>query len=320
LVLFGHRLLFIYFCKELFQAMVKNSVHIKNIGELLSLPYLANDIRTRINSLVLDCNLVERQLSAPVFLNAATIILVLSGTAQLNINYRSYFIQANTAVLLSASHLFHFRDCSPDFSGLCLLVSKEFMDEMDSTDMIYRRIRYGVKLYNTPMVGLNEEDSILIRDRMLAVGKVIGQPGHLYYKEVILNSLFAFYLDFSNIIDRKEEFKGEGNLNRYESVIKAFIELLVRHYRKEHKVEFYATKLNLSAHYLTLIVKRITGQSVCDFIFEMLFSEARNLLKHSPLSIQEITAELHFSDQSAFGKFFKRKSGFSPIDYRKKQS
>ena len=60
------------------------------------------------------------------------------------------------------------------------------MDEMDSTDMIYRRIRYGVKLYNTPMVGLNEEDSILIRDRMLAVGKVIGQPGHLYYKEVIL--------------------------------------------------------------------------------------------------------------------------------------
>ena len=264
MVLFGHRLLFIYFCKELFQAMVKNSVHIKNIGELLSLPYLANDIRTRINSLVLDCNLVERQLSAPVFLNAATIILVLSGTAQLN--------------------------------------------------------RYGVKLYNTPMVGLNEEDSILIRDRMLAVGKVIGQPGHLYYKEVILNSLFAFYLDFSNIIDRKEEFKGEGNLNRYESVIKAFIELLVRHYRKEHKVEFYATKLNLSAHYLTLIVKRITGQSVCDFIFEMLFSEARNLLKHSPLSIQEITAELHFSDQSAFGKFFKRKSGFSSIDYRKKQS
>ena len=140
--------------------MVKNSVHIKNIGELLSLPYLANDIRTRINSLVLDCNLVERQLSAPVFLNAATIILVLSGSAQLNINYRSYFIQANTAVLLSASHLFHFRDCSPDFSGLCLLVSKEFMDEMDSTDMIYRRIRYCFKLYNTPMVGLNEEDSI----------------------------------------------------------------------------------------------------------------------------------------------------------------
>ena len=124
---------------------------------------------------------------------------------------------------------------------------------MDSTDMIYRRIRYGVKLYNTPIVGLNEEDTILIRDRMLAVGKVIGQPGHLYYKEVILNSLFAFYLDFNNIIDRKEEFKGEGNLNRYESVIKAFIELLVRHYRKEHRVEFYATKLNLSAHYLTLI-------------------------------------------------------------------
>ncbi|MFR8080737.1 MAG: helix-turn-helix domain-containing protein [Odoribacter splanchnicus] len=232
------------------------------------------------------------------------------------IEYKLPLLFHSTNSRLLSFTFISFQDQS--FQWLCLLVVRT-MDEMDSTDMIYRRIRY-VKLYNTPMVGLNEEDSILIRDRMLAVGKVIGQPGHLYYKEVILNSLFAFYLDFSNIIDRKEEFKGEGNLNRYESVIKAFIELLVRHYRKEHKVEFYATKLNLSAHYLTLIVKRITGQSVCDFIFEMLFSEARNLLKHSPLSIQEITAELHFSDQSAFGKFFKRKSGFSPIDYRKKQS
>lgn len=298
---------------------MKNSVHIKNIEEFLSSPYLANDIRTKINSLTLDCNIVARQLSEPVFLNAAAIILVLSGTGLLNVNYRSHFVQANTAILLSASHLFHFKDCSTDFSGLCLLVAKEFMDEMDSTDMICRRIKYGVKLYNTPIVSLNEENTLLIKERMLAVGKIIDHPEHLYYKEMILNSLFAYYLDFSNIIDRKEEFKGEGNLNRYESIIKSFIELLVIHYRKEHKVEFYAAKLNLSAHYLTLIVKRITGQTVCDFIFEMLFSEARNLLKHSSLSIQEITAELCFSDQSAFCKFFKRKSGLAPLDYRKKQ-
>lgn len=44
------------------------------------------------------------------------------------------------------------------------------MDEMDSTDMIYRRIRYGVKLYNTPMVGLNEEDSILSEIECLLSG------------------------------------------------------------------------------------------------------------------------------------------------------
>ena len=82
-------------------------------------------------------------------------------------------------------------------------------------------------------------------------------------------------------------------------------------------MEFYASELNLSSHYLTLIVKQVTGQSVSDFIYEMLYSEARTLLSHSKLSVQEIAAKLNFSDQSSFGKFFKRKSGLSPKEFRK---
>lgn len=97
----------------------------------------------------------------------------------------------------------------------------------------------------------------------------------------------------------------------------SFIELLAIHYREEHKVDFYAAQLNLSSHHLTQIVKLVTGQSVSDFIFEMLFSEARNLLTHSKLSVQEIATALNFSDQSAFGKFFKRKTGVSPVDFRR---
>lgn len=73
----------------------------------------------------------------------------------------------------------------------------------------------------------------------------------------------------------------------------------------------------MSPHYLTLIVKHVTGQSASDFIFEMLYSEARNLLTHSKLSIQEIASKLNFSDQSSFGKFFKRKAGVSPFDFRR---
>ena len=109
-------------------------------------------------------------------------------------------------------------------------------------------------------------------------------------------------------------------LTCYESIIKSFIELLVANYRKEHKVDFYSSRLNISDHYLIHIVKRITGQTVTDFIYEMLYSDARTLLMHSKLSIQEITSLLHFSDQSSFGKFFKRKAGLSPIDFRKQKN
>ncbi|MCD8029779.1 MAG: AraC family transcriptional regulator [Bacteroides sp.] len=93
--------------------------------------------------------------------------------------------------------------------------------------------------------------------------------------------------------------------------------MLVTHYQSEHKVEFYASRLHVSTHYLTSVVKSVTRQSVSDFIFEMLYSEARILLTHSRLSIQEIAMKLNFSDQSAFGKFFKRRNGSSPLEFRR---
>lgn len=297
---------------------MKQAVHIKNVREVLNYTIDVDDIRARITCVNLDGKGVSTHFSSPVFLNASIAILVLSGTGMLFVNYESYSVRKDNLILLSASHLFNFYNYSDDFNCLCLLVSKEFMDEMDSTDMIYYRIKYGVKLYNAPVVRLSSGSASLLRSRICSVDKAINDTGHFYYKEVILNNLFAFYLDLSNIIEGQAKVPEEKNLSRYESIIKSFIELLVNNYRTEHKVDFYSSKLNISSHYLTSIVQRITGQSVCDFIFEMLYSEARMLLTNSKLSVQEIAAILNFSDQSSFGKFFKRKSGVSPVDYRKK--
>lgn len=299
---------------------MKQSVRFRNINELFQRNTCGESMRNKINCIPIDYQDIGKQFSSAIFLNASVAILVLSGTGKIYINYRFHPVAINSMILLSASHLFNFSECSIDFKCLCLLVSKEFAEEMDSTDMIHKRIKYGVKLFNTPVLQLDNSNVRLLYERISALDKVISTPEHLYYKEMILNALFAFYLDLSNIIDRASVDADEGNPTRYESIIKSFTELLVNHYRKEHKVEFYASQLNISAHYLSLIVKRITGQSVCDFIFEMLYSEARSLLTYSKLSIQEITTRLNFADQSSFGKFFKRKAGVSPNDYRKMQS
>ena len=93
----------------------------------------------------------------------------------------------------------------------------------------------------------------------------------------------------------------------------------MQHYRQEHLVSFYAQQLNITPQYLSLIIKRLTGRTPYQFIFERLFCESRALLEHPDLSIKEIAEQLHFSDQSAFGKFFKHRSGISPVDFRKKR-
>jgi AraC-like DNA-binding protein len=44
--------------------------------------------------------------------------------------------------------------------------------------------------------------------------------------------------------------------------------------------------------------------------------EASRLLRDPDLTLQQIAAELSFSDQSSFGKFFKKHSGITPMKYR----
>lgn len=297
---------------------MNEKIKVKNIADLTSSANNKESIRDVISCITINKDVVKDHFSIPISLDAFVAIIVLSGTASAQINYKTYSITGNNIILLSVSHLFKLSNCSDDFNCQSLLVSKKFMDDMDATEMIYRRIKYGSTLFYRPIVETNTNAIETVLKRISAIESAIINEDHLYYKELILNNLFAFYLDLSNIIERKDDFYTDGNFTRSEALIKSFIELLIKHYRTEHKVEFYSSHLNITPHYLTLIVKRITGQTVSDLIFEMLYSEARNLLTHSQLSIQEITSALNFSDQSAFRKFFNRKSGVSPKDYRRK--
>ncbi|MCH5328407.1 MAG: helix-turn-helix transcriptional regulator [Coprobacter sp.] len=292
---------------------------IKSIDDILERTDNDNRILRMIRCTKINAAGLHRSFSSDMYIDAATAILVFQGNMQLDINRRSYTAESGTITIVSVSHRFRVIGCSDNFDGLCLLVGEEFMTEMDSVDMIYKRIRYGVKLYDKPVVALSSGETVLIGERLRELQRAIGTPGHLYYREVVLNRLFAFYLDLSDIIDRTAAITGSAeHTARYESIVKRFIELLTTHYRTQHTVGFYAGQLHLSAHYLTLIVKEVTGRTAADFIFGMLYSEARTLLSGSNLSVQEIAARLEFSDQSAFGKFFKRRAGLSPLEYRKK--
>lgn len=294
---------------------MKNRLFIKNISDIIT-DTKSNHIRKKINCLNLNSDDINKNFTSPIYLNATIAFLVLNGSGEILINYKKYNFRKDSVILMTSIHLFNFIIFSKDIELLCLFVSKDFMEETDSTAMIFRRIKYGVRLFNKPLITFENEKFNLIKERVCDLNKTLDDKNHLYFKEIILNRLDAFYLDLSNIIDLNAEWKNDENQTRYEEIIKLFIEQLINNYRCEHKVEFYASKLNISAHYLTYIVKSVTGQTVYDFIFEMLFSDANSLLINSGLSIQEISDLLNFSNQSAFGKFFKRRSGLSPKEFR----
>ena len=81
---------------------------------------------------------------------------------------------------------------------------------------------------------------------------------------------------------------------------------------------FYAGQLHLTPKYLTTIIRKTSGRTAAEWIDDYVVLEAKNLLKYSTMSIQEIAYHLNFSTQSFFGKYFKQHTGTSPSRYKRK--
>ncbi len=107
------------------------------------------------------------------------------------------------------------------------------------------------------------------------------------------------------------------DLARQDLLFRRFMELLQQHATERQPVTFYADKLCLSADHFARMIKKGSGCTVTQWIHDSVLSQAKIYLSDPRLNIQQIAHHLRFSDQSAFGKFFRKHTGQSPSAYRK---
>lgn len=80
----------------------------------------------------------------------------------------------------------------------------------------------------------------------------------------------------------------------------------------------YAEHLGVSSATLYRAVKRSTGKTPLAWIDEAVVSEAKALLSHTDMSVNEIAARVGILDPSYFSRFFRKQVGVSPVDFREK--
>lgn len=81
-------------------------------------------------------------------------------------------------------------------------------------------------------------------------------------------------------------------------------------------VELLANQLNLSPHYLSDLLRTLTGQSAQQHIQEKLIEKAKEYLSITTLSVAEIAYHLGFEYPQSFNKLFKKKTTISPLEFR----
>jgi len=81
-------------------------------------------------------------------------------------------------------------------------------------------------------------------------------------------------------------------------------------------VDLLAQKLNLSSHYLSDMLRSLTGQSAQQHLQEKLIEKAKEYLTLTNLSVAEIAYQLGFEYPQSFNKLFKKKTNISPLEFR----
>jgi AraC-like DNA-binding protein len=82
-------------------------------------------------------------------------------------------------------------------------------------------------------------------------------------------------------------------------------------------VSSMAEQLNLSARYLSDLLKQETGKTALEHIHLFLVSEAKNLLLVNDRNVSEIAYALGFENMSYFSRLFKKEVGLSPVQFKK---
>ena len=239
-----------------------------------------------------------------------------TGEITATIDYKTYSASSSSILALAPHKILTQLYTSSDFSGYFMAFSRHFLEESTINRKPPISISQLVNADKSPKRVLISEDMEIMQTCIERILHYLKNKQHRLRKELLTNTFYTFMLEAANILFTEDQQSAPIEKSVKKTYIEKFIELLVQHAEKEHNPAFFADKLCISVQYLSLILKEVSGKTTNGWIANFLIARAKTMLRKPDITIQHITETLNFSDQSSFGKFFKKHVGISPKKYR----
>lgn len=125
-----------------------------------------------------------------------------------------------------------------------------------------------------------------------------------------IEAQFSVFLSF--IMQKKHNSVTHG----IESVIKIAKAYINQHYADELSLPSVAAAFGYSSAYFSRSFKKYAHISFSDFLLHVRIENAKNFLKDSRFSIDEVALKTGFQNRSYFSSIFKRQTGQTPYQFR----
>lgn len=134
---------------------------------------------------------------------------------------------------------------------------------------------------------------------------------------IIENSLYSLLICMTRLYEYKN-----GSLSTPVSkheVIDELIKYMTANFGSNLTLDFLAQHVHLSREYLSRYFKKQTGKNISEFLTEIRISRAKQMLSTNTLSVEDISEYCGYNCTRTFEKAFKKITGFSPAEYRRKK-
>lgn len=166
---------------------------------------------------------------------------------------------------------------------------------------------------------VSENEKLTLQECLKNIDREISANMDKHTYDLILANLTLLFSYCTRFYDR--QFYTRIKVNN--DIVQKFEKLLNDYFAEESLVDvglpdvkYFATRLNLSASYLTDLITKYTGKSTHEHVHIKLVDKAKALLWSTNKSISEIAYDLGFGHPSHFTKLFKARTGKSPRAFR----
>ncbi|MHA8087289.1 helix-turn-helix domain-containing protein [Aquirufa sp. Wall-65K1] len=203
--------------------------------------------------------------------------------------------------------------------GLCLAFDEELIKGTSLQKQIHTYSFFSYE--HNEALHLEEEERKNIQEILKKINGEISPELDALNKKLIVTHI-ELLLDYCSRYYQRQFINREP---MHQLISSRYVEL-IREYINQTKsgdyglpsVSYFADKLHLSTNYLGDIIKKETQQTPIEILHQLLMDQAKELLHDFEKNISEISHQLGFTYSQHFTRFFKKKMGQTPNEYRMK--
>ena len=244
-------------------------------------------------------------------------IMLFHGSNVFHYGDHSIPISGDTLLFFNPKVHYTYEALSPETSGYFLVFKEGFFHESP-------RLRLDeIPLFMPGHKTVFHLDAAALTEAEMLFKKILAElDGEYIYKYDLILTYITELIHFAMKLGPTQYASHNGNASS--RLTAAFLELLDRQFPVElspHRIPLrtpkdFANRLLVHVNYLNRVVKRETGKTTTEHIFNRLIGEAKAMLLHTTLNVAEIGFTLGFEDPANFNNFFRRQVKMSPSAFR----